>query len=371
MQTVLRRIDFYQQRHPWLGFPVAVAKKFGDDRAGNLAALIAYYGFFSIFPLLLVLVSLLGFALRGDPDLREAIVNSALAQFPVIGEQIRENVSALRSGVALGVGTLTALWAGMGVTQAALVAMNDVWDVPIKTRPKFLESRLRGLLLLVVLGSMTLASTVLSGIGTLEGTVGMLLRVVGFMGSLALNLIVFLVAFRLLTDRNVSWSDVFPGAALGALLWAILQAVGSFYVNHVVKDASELYGFFGFVLGLLAWIYLGAQVTLYAAEINVVRVDRLWPRSLLMKPPLEEADRRRLRKAAEVEERIPQEDVQVSFDPGTGGETRESPGADGARPPRRERRGGFAKMAGLGALAGGLIGAVLGLRGRTDDRDET
>jgi membrane protein len=371
MGTLLRRVDSYQQRHPWLGFPVAVAKKFGDDRAGNLAALIAYYGFFSIFPLLLVLTSLLGFVLRGSPELREAIVNSALAQFPVIGEQIRENVSALRSGVALGVGTLTALWAGMGVTQAAQVAMNDVWDVPIKARPSFLEKRLRGLILLVVLGSMTLASTVLSGIGTLEGTVGMLLRVVGFMGSLALNLVVFLVAFRLLTDRKLTWGDVFPGAAVGAFLWAILQAVGSFYVNHVVKDASELYGFFGFVLGLLAWIYLGAQVTLYAAEINVVRVDRLWPRSLFTRPPLEEADRRTLRKAAEVEERIPQEDVEVSFDPGTGGEPEARPGGDGGRPSPKERRGGFAKMAGLGAVAGGLIGAVLGLRRRPDDREGT
>jgi membrane protein len=317
MRTIIRRIDSYQQRHPWIGFPIAVGKKFGDDRAGNLAALIAYYGFFSIFPLLLVLVSLLGFVLRGNPDLREAIVDSALAQFPVIGEQIRENVSVLRSGVALGVGTLTALWAGLGVTQAAQVAMNDVWDVPIKSRPNFLESRLRSLLMLVVLGSMTLASTVLSGIGTLEGPVGVLLRVLGFMGSLALNLMVFLVAFRVLTDRNVFWGDVFPGAAVGALLWAILQAVGSFYVNHVVKDASAVYGFFGFVLGLLGWIYLGAQLTLYAAEINVVRVDRLWPRSLFTRPPLEEADRRTLRKAAEVEERIPEEDVEVSFDPAT------------------------------------------------------
>jgi membrane protein len=364
LKRIVRRVDAYQQRHPWLGFPFAVAKKFGDDRAGNLAALIAYYGFFSIFPLLLVLVSVLGFALRGNPEIREAIVDSALAQFPVIGEQIRENVSALRSGVALGVGTLTAVWAGLGVTQAAQVAMNDVWDVPIKSRPRFLESRLRGLLLLVVLGSMTLASTVLSGIGTLEGPVGMLLRVAGFLGSLGLNLVVFLVAFRVLTDRDVSWGDVFPGAAVGALLWAILQAVGSFYVNHVVKDASEVYGFFGFVLGLLAWIYLGAQVTLFAAEINVVRVNRLWPRGLVTEPPLAEADRRTLTKAAEVEERIPQEDVDVSFDPGTGGEPRARPEGDGERPSR-----GFAKSVGLGAVAGVLIG--LGLRRRPDKREDS
>jgi hypothetical protein len=139
----------------------------------------------------------------------------------------------------------------------------------------------------------------------------------------------------------------------------------------VVKDASAVYGFFGFVLGLLAWIYLGAQLTLYAAEINVVRVDRLWPRSLLMKPPLEEADRQTLRKAAEVEERIPEEDVAVSFDPEAGGEQPARRGVDGERPSRRERRSGFARAAGLGAVAGGLIGAALGLRRRPEERDDS
>jgi membrane protein len=364
IKSVVKRMDAYQQRHVWLGFPIAVAKKFGDDRAGNLAALIAYYGFFSIFPLLLVLTSLLGFVLRGNPELREAIVDSTLAQFPVIGEQIRENVGALRSGVALGIGTVTALWAGLGVTQAAQVAMNDVWDVPIKARPRFLESRLRGLILLVVLGTITLASTILSGMGTLEGPVGVLLRVVGLAGSLGLNLVLFLVAFRVLTDKSLSLGDVFPGAAAGALLWTILQAVGSFYVNHVVKDASEVYGFFGFVLGLLAWIYLGALVTLYAAEINVVRVNRLWPRSLVMEPPLEQADRRTLRQAAKVEERIPQEDVDVSF---TGQERTEQRRGE---PPDGSKKVGVAKSVAAGAVAGGLIGAALFRRRSRRPKDE-
>jgi membrane protein len=361
IKNAIKRFDTYQQRHAWLGFPLAVVKKFGDDRAGNLAALIAYYGFFSIFPLLLVLVSLLGFLLRGNPELREAIVGSALAQFPVIGEQIRENVSALRSGVALGVGTATALWAGLGVTQAAQVAMNDIWDVPIKARPNFLENRLRGLILLVVLGTITLASTVLSGLGTVEGTIGILLRVVGFAGALLLNLALFLIAFRVLTDRPLSWGDVLPGAITGAILWTLLQAVGSFYVNHIVKDASEVYGFFGFVLGLLAWIYLGAQITLFAAEINVVRVNRLWPRSLFMKPPLIEADERTLRQAAKVEERIPRENVDVSIQGGT----RDGAPGTSTGPTRtagRRRNRVLAKSLGLGALAGGIIGIVLRLR---------
>ena len=73
IQRTLQRIDAFQQRRKWLAFPFAVVKKFGDDRAGNLAALIAYYGFFSLFPLLLVMVSVLGFILRGHPDLQSRI----------------------------------------------------------------------------------------------------------------------------------------------------------------------------------------------------------------------------------------------------------------------------------------------------------
>jgi hypothetical protein len=200
----------------------------------------------------------------------------------------------------------------------------------------------------------------------LEGPVGVLLRVAGFAGSLVLNLGLFLVAFRVLTDRRLSWGEVFPGAAVGAVVWAILQAVGSFYVNHVVKNASEVYGFFGFVLGLLAWIYLGAQITLYAAEINVVRVNRLWPRGLVTQPPLEEADRRTLRQAAEVEERIPEEKVDVRFE-GAGSPDGPQPTSGVPRdqgPSGDRHRGGFVRSAAVGVIAGVLTGIGLSRRKR-------
>jgi membrane protein len=315
IDSTVERIDRFQRQRRWTAFPFAVLKKFGDDRAGNLAALIAYYGFFSLFPLLLVLVSVLGLVLRGNPSLRASILDSALAQFPIIGDQIRNNVKGLTgggAGVALGVGTVAALWAGLGVTQATQNAMNDVWDVPIKERPNFLQSRLRGLIMLAVLGSMTLASTLLAGLGTGTGELGVLLRGVGFAGSLLLNLAVFLIAFRVLTDRDLSWGNVFPGAAFSALAWAILQIVGGWYVTHTLKHATQVYGFFGFVLGLLAWIYLGAQIMLLGAEVNVVRVKRLWPRSL-KQPPFTPADERTLVRKAEVEERVPPESVDVDF----------------------------------------------------------
>ncbi len=252
--------------------------------------------------------------LRSHPDLQQRIIDTALGQFPVIGEQLR--VGSLRgSGTALAIGIATALWAGMGVTQAFQNAMNNIWDVPKKGRPNFLKSRFRGLMLLVLLGAFALAATVVSGIGTTREMVG-ILRAVGLLGSLALNLALFLLAFRILTDRDVSWGDILPGAAAAAVLWTVLQSVGSLIVTRQIASAANTYGTFALVIGLLFWIYLGAQITLLCAEINVVRVRRLWPRSIVQ-PPLNEADERTLRTAAKVEERLPEERVDVAFDEGT------------------------------------------------------
>jgi YihY family inner membrane protein len=331
VDDTVERVDRYQQSRSWAAFPVAVFKKFGDDRAGNLAALIAYYGFFSLFPLLLVMVAILGFIIRGHPSLRASIINSTLAQFPIIGDQIRHNVKALSgpsAGVGLGVGTAVALWAGLGVTQAAQNALNDIWDVPIKRRPNFLQSRLRGLIMLAVLGTMSLGSTFLSGLGTATGDLGVALRVLGFAGSGLLNLGVFLLAYLVLTQRDVPWRAAFPGAVFAAVGWTVLQAIGTLYVSHTLKGATQVYGFFGFVIGLLAWIYLGAQILLLGAEINVVRAKHLWPRSL-KQAPLTTADERTFVRKAGVEERIPQETVDVSFaKPGEEDETRAAGGME-------------------------------------------
>src|SRR5438445_1663995 len=113
IRSVARRVDRFQEHRPWVAFPYAVLRKFGDDGAGNLAALIAYYGFFSLFPLLLVLVSVLGIILRGHPAVRDSIVHSALARFPVIGDQLRVR-SLTGNGLALALGLAAALWAGLG-----------------------------------------------------------------------------------------------------------------------------------------------------------------------------------------------------------------------------------------------------------------
>jgi membrane protein len=357
LQRILHRVDDYQQRHPWLGFPVAVMKKFGDDEAGNLAALIAYYGFFSMFPLLLVFVSVLGLLLHNHPDLQRSILDSALRNFPVIGGQdIGKNLHAIRgAGASLFIGIAGTLWGGLGVTQATQNAMNRIWDVPKKDRPNFVFSRLRGLLMLVILGTLVIASTFAGGLGASGGSLGIVLRVVGIGLSLVLNFVLFAVAYRVLTARDLRWSDVAPGAAVAAVLWSLLQVFGGYYVTHQIQGASNIYGTFAIVIGLLVWIYLGAQITLYCAEINVVRVRRLWPRSLVQ-PPLSPADMETMAAGAKAEQRRPEERIDVDFH--SSADQRQPPAEDPAEASNGDPRANGTRSRFRSAVSAGL-GAVV------------
>ncbi len=306
--------DRFQQRHPWLGFPLAVLQKYSDDQGGYLAATIAYYGFFAIFPLLLVLTTLLGFLLQGHRHLEQSIVNSALGQFPVIGPQLSRG-SLHGSALALALGLTAALWAGMGVFLAAENAMNHLWGVPFKRRPDPLHARGRALLLLLVLGGGTLAATTLAGVGTVGAHLGTAWKVASIAVSTVLNVGLFWLGLRLLTAREVSWRHHRGGAIAAAVLYTVLQTLGGYYVGHVLKHASNTYGTFGLVIGLLSWIYLGAHITLLTAEANVVATRRLWPRSfsLVIEQPATPADKRALRQRGKVEERRQDETVSVDF----------------------------------------------------------
>lgn len=145
-RRIAHGLNSFQQRHAFIAFPFAVFKKFGEDQAGNLAALIVYYGFFALFPLLLVFVSVLGVVLAAYPGFREDIIHSAVGQFPVIGDQIRTraDIEALSGNwVTIAAGGGGALWAGLGVAQAAQRAMNVVWEIPRAEWPSFLGRRPR------------------------------------------------------------------------------------------------------------------------------------------------------------------------------------------------------------------------------------
>ena len=325
VERLVRRVDAYQQRHR-VGLVVAVVRKFGDDEAGALAGLLTYYGFLSLFPALLLLVTILGFVMGDDPALEERIVGSALRDFPIIGDQLRDTIrQPLRgSGVGLAIGIGGSLWGALGIAQAGQRAMADVWNVPRRLRPNFWLRLARGLALLVGAGAGLGLTSLLTGLRTagLPSGVGLALNVAA---TLALNVTLFLGVFRVLTPPVVAVRQLVPGAVAAGVGWSGLQSLGGQLVAHQLQDSTEVYGFFGVVLGLFSWLGLAAQLTLYCAELNVVLAKRLWPRSLVQ-PPLTDADRRTLVDLAEQEERRPEEVVDVSFDRPTDDDARGEPG---------------------------------------------
>jgi membrane protein len=313
----VREFDRYQQAHTAWAIPMAVVRKFGNDQAGNLAALVAYYAFVSIFPLLLVFTTILAFVLQGNTTLYDDVEHSVLGRFPVVGGQLHAH--ALSGKVsALVIGLLASLWGGLGVTQAGQNAFDRVWAVPFKDRPDFIHRRLRGLVMLICLGALFVVSAAITGLVTAIG--GPLVAVGAIAVTLAVNFGLYVAAFRFLTAAVVPTRCLWLGAGVGAVFLEILQLGGGFYVKHVVSHASNTYGTFATVLGLLVWLHLIAQMSLYAAEINVVVVRHLWPRSLLG-PPEAPADQETLRALAKVEERHAVEQVDVSFRDGPGSAT--------------------------------------------------
>jgi YihY family inner membrane protein len=320
--SIAGRFDDYQQRRPWAGFPLAVIYKFGDDQGGYLAALITYYGFLSVFPLLLLLSSVLGFVLQGNPALQQQILDSALRQFPVIGEQLGDPHGLRGSATAVVIGLLGSLYGALGVAQAGQNAMNTMWAVPRNSRPNPILSRLRSLLLLATGALAFVLTAVLSGVGSnLNGVgenLGWVLRTTASVLSLALMIAFFVFLFRLGTAQQLSRMDVLPGALAAALVWQLLQRFGALYVGTVVRNADATNGVFAIVLGLIAWIYLATVSVLFCIEGNVVHVRRLYPRTLLTPftddVDLTDADRRAYSSYARAQRNKGFESVDVSFE---------------------------------------------------------
>ena len=317
------RVDRFQRRHPAAGFPIAVIYKFMDDDAVFLAALITYYGFLSLFPTLLLLATVLGLVLAGDPGLQQQLLDSALAEFPVIGPQLARP-EGLGGGVTgIVVGGLVALYGALGMGQAIQHAMNTVWAVPRHSRPDPITARGRSLMLLVTLGLLVLASTVLSALGSGAAAYG------GFSGwlnalltvaSVLANAAVFVLGFRITTVRRLTTRQVLPGALTAAVVWQLLQSFGGVYVARVVANASAVDAVFALVLGLLAFLYVAAVALMLCVEIDVVRVDHLYPRALLTPfvdhKDLTEGDERVFSDAARAQRAVRHQEVDVRFDAG-------------------------------------------------------
>ncbi|HEY8557530.1 MAG TPA: YhjD/YihY/BrkB family envelope integrity protein, partial [Actinomycetes bacterium] len=210
IERLLRAIDRFQQRHSVLGLPFGVLKKYGDDQGGKKAALLAHYGFLSLFPLALVFLTVLGYTLANNPELKQGVIDTLARQFPVLGPQVEKSISAIKgSGVALGIGLLGILWGGLGIVQSFQDAMNDLWNVPRRVRPNFWWRLARGLAALLLVAGELVAATVLAQLG-IAGP-GLLGRVDLLGGSFLLNLLLLLLMFQVLTGTRLRWRWLLPG----------------------------------------------------------------------------------------------------------------------------------------------------------------
>lgn len=273
--------DRWQQRRPAAAVPSAVFRKYSDDRAGQLAAEISHAAFLAVFPMVLVLLTLVGVFLHGHQALQDEIINSALRQFPVLGSDLRSNVHTLSTSnvVVLAVATLWLLYGAMKLSRASQVMMAVVWDIHRDDLPDFWHWIPRAAGFLVVLGMGLVAGGALAGLGAF-GRLGGFSSWVGFVLSLGVNVLMYWGGFAIVVHIPRGQRAVWPGALIGGAGWTLLQFGGALLVNHQVRHLSTLYGTFATVLGLIWWIALGAMITVYAAEANVVLIRHLWPRSV-------------------------------------------------------------------------------------------
>lgn len=312
IERQVRLADRFQQRHAVFAFPWAVAQKFSNDQAGGKAALMAYYGLFALFPLLLLLATVLGFVLSGDPGLREQLIDSAIGNIPVIGRDLRSEVHPLQgNATGLAIGIIGTIYGSLGVGFAAQNAMNTAWNIPYVRWPGIWTRYVRTFGAIGLLLAATLSSTALAAFATAVAR-GWAATAVGIVAAALVNFGLFLLAFMVLTAEPLRVGEVAVGALVATVFWETLQLIGTWYVTRGLRTASPTYGVFAVVITLLSWLYLGSQLVLLAAEINVVLRYRLWPRSVTQ-PPLTRADRAVLRRLAQMEVRRPEQEISASF----------------------------------------------------------
>ena len=319
VEKALRRADSAQQRHTPTAFLFGVIKKYGDDNGGVLVANLAYAAFISIFPLLLILVTVLVNIAASDPALRLEVISAATRQFPLIGSQLASNIHALRrsTSVSLIVGLAILFWGVTRLAQAGLFAMEQIWNLPGPARPGYAPRLGRSVVFLSVLALGLVISTLLAGLVT-YGHHALAFRMLAQLLAMVANIGLYFLGFRVLTPKGVRSRQLLPGAIAGGIFWTLLQAVGAYLVHHYL-GSNSVYGIFATVLGLVAWIYLSVEGTVYAAEINVVLARRLWPRALVQ-PPLTEADRASMALQALQNQRREEQQIEVTFNdrpPGT------------------------------------------------------
>ncbi len=303
------KLDAAQKATKPTSVAVATFKKFSEDKSTNLAAMIAFWAFFSIFPLFMVLVTVLGFVLPAST--KDNVLTHVATMFPLLDAKTIKGLSG--TWWPLIAGGVTALWSGIGVVRTTQTAFNSVWEIPYHERPRLVEQILRSIWVLATIGLGLVLSTLISGFVISSSTgvnLGVAGRIAGYVISILLDIGLFVAAFRMLTDREISVRDVLPGAVLSGVVFFVLQEVSSFIISRHLKSAQPTYGRFATVITILWWFYLQAVVTLLGAQLNVVLKERLHPRSLVNAPQTE-ADHRALQAYASERTYQPEEEVRT------------------------------------------------------------
>lgn len=282
---VISAVDGFQRRRSVLGFPLGVVYKYFDDQGPYLAATLTYYAFVAIFPLMLLGSSILGLVLEGRPDWQDALLDSALSQFPIIGDELGRPEGLQGSFTGVAIGALVALYGSLGLGQALQNTQHVAWSVPRNSRPNPIKSRLKTLLILLTAGlsllSVSIISTVTTTTDLVSGWVPGPVRVALPFFTVLLVGIFLTALFRVAATGEHSFRRAAPGGFALAFMWQGLQYVGAGYVQHVLVDTGSMTKTFGLVLGLVGFLYLGAVMAVLAMEVNVVLGKRLWPRALL------------------------------------------------------------------------------------------
>ena len=288
LRKIIGRLDAWQRRVRWAGVPYAVVKKFGDDNANLQVLALAWYGFTAIFPLLLVVVTILGFV--GQKSLGTGVINT-LHKFPVVGTDFNTSNPNSLHGSTLGlvIGLLGLLYGAQGVTQSAQQAMASVWDIPQTKYTGFVPRLGRSLAGLVTIGGAFLINALLSTYAT-GGTSNYAIRVPVLAGLVIINSALYYAAFTVLTVKVVGPRGLWPGAIMGGVAFTALITVGTGLLTHQLANAKGTYGTFGGVIGIVAILLLLAKVSIYAAELNPVLARTLYPRALPMIKDPTEAD---------------------------------------------------------------------------------
>ena len=281
LERRIQSIDKFQQRHVLPGFVYAVVKKYGEDQGGYQAALLTYYGFLSLFPLLLVLTTLAQWLLQGDSHLKARVISGATTFFPIIGTQLQQSVHGFgKTGLPLLAGLLVLLYGVRGVADAFRYTLNHTWRVPIEDRSGFFPALARSFTIVFVGGLGFLSAAIIASYATAAGhDYG--LRILLLAISACVLFASFLFVIKTALNKRVKVGQIWVGAAIATVGLLVLQGVGGYILIHELKNLNNLYGTFAVVLGLLFWLYLQTQLVVYAIEVDTVRILKLWPRSIL------------------------------------------------------------------------------------------